>query len=109
MRSIVFAAAMLAGGAADAMAASVTMTCDNPRRAYQVVFNEASRSLAVTVPGSRTMYRVRAVDGSASAGRHLVVAGKTVAGGPDFQAHFKPIRFVEYFSNGKRVQTDACR
>ena len=53
-----------------------------------------------------TRYTVMRVDKS---GGQLVVAGKSVTGGPDFVAYLKKDRRIEFIVDGKIIQTDRCK
>jgi len=86
----------------EARAATLRMVCENPRRNYVVTYEEGAKTLSA----NETAYRVLAVERTK---RRLVIAGLTVDDGPTFQAHFRPEKKIEYFSNNALLQTDGCR
>jgi hypothetical protein len=94
--------ALLRAGEAFGASAIIGMVCENPRREYQVTYEEGSGSFKA----DETHYRVLAVERSAD--RYIVV-GLTVEDGPTFRAHFFPYKKMEFFADSQLMQTDGCR
>ena len=100
-------------GSTPGQAATLTMTCKNPPSAdYVVSFNTTTRSFTVTgwdretKRNETTKYTVLAVESTPT---DLLVTGLTVNDGPNFRAHFRPDKEMEYFENSKLFQTNTCR
>lgn len=89
-----------------AIAGEREMTCKNPRRAYQVIFDDKANTLKLKTPGKVTSYKVMRVDNTTTG---LVIAGKPVTGGPDFAAYFGRDKRIEFIADGSTIQTDKCK
>ena len=88
-----------------AIAAEVEMICKNPRQSYQAVYDDKDNTFKLKTAGEVATYNVMRVDNT---GNGLVIAGKTVKGGPDFVAYFEENRRIEFITDGSAFQTDQC-
>ena len=96
------AALLLALSGQAVTAATHKLVCQNPLREYLVVFDSKANTFVIDPDTSNTAYTVvsakRSEDG-------LVVRGKTVNGGPDFDAFFGDGPAIAYGED----QVDYCR
>lgn len=70
------------------------------------MFDDKANTFKLKTPGTVTSYMVMRVDNT---GGQLVVAGKSVGGGPDVVAHLGIDRRIEFIVDGKTIQTDRCK
>ncbi|MBP7240849.1 hypothetical protein [Amaricoccus sp.] len=96
------AALLLALSGQVATAATHKLICQNSRQEYLVVFDSKSNTFIINPDTNNVAYTVvsakRSEDG-------LVVRGKTVNGGPDFDAFFGDGPAIAYGTD----QVDYCR
>ncbi len=87
-------------------ATQIQMTCKNPRRSYVVTFDDEANTFRVGSAGPNTFYQVKRL------GKNMngqVVHGKTVKGGPDFEAYLGTKKRIEFIEGGQIIQTDFCK
>jgi len=87
-----------------AHAAIVTMTCQGPFSGYVVKYDVRNRRMTLDHPKGPTRYSVTSVDRSHD---WFAVSGRTVNGGPRYQAIFVPRKAMVYY-NDDGEQTDNC-
>lgn len=101
------AATLLSSPGGASAADSMTMDCRNPRQGYVAEMDPVARSFSVSAPGGTSRYVVLAIEDTPA---RLVVAGDVgFKSGLAFAATFRPESKIEFYSNGRLVQTDACR
>lgn len=96
------AALLLALSGQAGSAAVLKLVCENPRQEYVATFDSEANTFVVSSGGDPTAYRVTAARRSEDG---LVVRGRTVNGGPDFEAFFGEAPAIAYGSD----QVDHCR
>ena len=89
-----------------AAAAQIRMTCRNPFRSYEAVFDDKAKTFRLLSPGKNIQYQVRRVQKHPNG---HVVSGRTVRGGPSFIAYLGRNRRIEFIDKGKVFQIDKCK
>lgn len=98
-------AALVALIGGQAAAAPLKLVCRNGFREYLVVFEPKTKSFRLNPDTDAVVYKVKSVSQSEDG---LVVRGRTVPGGPSFEAFFGDGAAIAYKAKGLD-QVDLCR
>lgn len=96
---------MMVGMPTFVIAQDTSLTCQNPGREYNVIYQEGASELVIDPDSTATKMRILVDEKDDQ--RHVVTV-ETVEGGPTGRLHLRPYLKLEYWTDGEIMQTDGC-
>jgi hypothetical protein len=96
---------MLVAPTGDALAATISLKCKNPRREYLIEFNDVTRQVLAKSEEGSTNYPVSEV--KEISGGYLIKG--RIPNGPDYKLSTGKQKSIRFVIGPGNVQTDSCQ